>query len=142
MQDRPPRMAPSKPWPQSRRARLTDALKDAARAHSTATVLLHAAVAEQVGLSPTDSKTLHLLARFGPLTAGELVDRTGLASASVTALIDRLEARGFVRRVRDDADRRRVIVELAPQAAQKMARLFAGLRESVDELWAPYTIKE
>jgi DNA-binding transcriptional ArsR family regulator len=78
----------------SRRTQLIAALSEAARAHSTATVLFHTAMAEQFGLSPTESKTMDLLERFGPLTAGELVERTGLASPSVTALIDRLESKG------------------------------------------------
>ena len=125
-----------------RRAELIAAVRQAARAHSTAAVLFHAAVAEQFGLTPTDAKTVELLDRFGPLTAGELVERTGLASPSVTALIDRLEARGFVRRVRDEGDRRRVIVELVPEGARGITERFGHFKASVDELWEPYTVEQ
>ena len=125
-----------------RRAQLMEALSQAARAHSTATILFHAAMADRFGLSPTDSKALDLLERFGAMTAGDLVERTGLASPSVTALIDRLEGRGFVRRVRDVQDRRRVIVELMPERIQGLAQQFEDLKSSTEELWAPYSIEQ
>ena len=126
----------------ARRARLIEALNRAGREQSTATVLFHSAIAERFGLSPTDSKTLEVLERLGPLTAGQLVEHTGLASASVTALIDRLEQKGFVRRVRDPEDRRRVIVELVPEGVARIAEAFVPFTRSLDELWAPYTVEQ
>ena len=44
----------------------------------------------------------------------ELSQRIGIATASSTAVIDQLEQRGFIRRKRDAADRRRIIVNLTP----------------------------
>jgi DNA-binding MarR family transcriptional regulator len=44
-----------------------------------------------------------------------------LTPAAVTALIGRLEARGFVRRKPDASDRRKVLVEMA-EATEKLAR--------------------
>lgn len=109
------------------RAALAAHCIDAARAYSTAAVLLHAAVAERFGLSATDLKALDLLQRRGPLAAGELARETGLATASVTSLIDRLEAKRFVERRRDAADRRRVTVTLTPRVGAAIAPLFAGV---------------
>jgi DNA-binding MarR family transcriptional regulator len=74
-----------------RRAELLDELALAGRAMSAATVMFHATVAARQGLSATEEKALDLLDRFGPLTAGELAKRSGLAPASVTGLINRLE---------------------------------------------------
>ena len=128
--------------PSGRRAQLIEALNRAGREHSTATVLFHSAMAERFGLSPTDYKALEVLARLGPLTAGQLVEHTGLASASVTALIDRLEQKGFVRRAHDTEDRRRVIVELIPEGVARIAEAFAPFVRSLDELWAPYTAEQ
>jgi DNA-binding transcriptional ArsR family regulator len=48
------------------------------------------------------------------MTAGELARATGLTTASITGVLDRLEDGGFVRRERDPKDRRRVIVTLNP----------------------------
>lgn len=125
-----------------RRDEVIERLETAGREHSTATVLFHSALADRFGLNATDSKTMDLIARLGPLTAGQIAQHTGLASASVTALIDRLEEKGFVRRVRDVADRRRVIVELVPEAVNPMGDAFQSLRRSLDDLWAPYTVEQ
>jgi DNA-binding transcriptional ArsR family regulator len=46
------------------------------------------------------------------MTAGELARATGLTTASITGVLDRLEQAGFVRRERDAKDRRRVVVHL------------------------------
>ena len=125
----------------SRRA-LLDALTEAGRAHSDATVLFHAAVADQLGLNPTDHKVMSILERSGPLSAGQIAQRTGLATASVTALLDRLETGGFVRRRSDPADRRRVIVEATEVGVARFAPYFATRRDSLSRLYADYTVDE
>ena len=87
------------------RTELVAALSRAGRIQSDATVMFHSAVAERMGLSVTEQKTIGILDRLGPLSAGEIAAHTGLATASVTSLIDRLEAKGFAQRVRDQKDR-------------------------------------
>ena len=77
---------------------------------STAVVLFHEAVAQRLGLSAADHRALGVVSRAGSVTAGELAQRTGLSPGAVTGLVDRLEAAGHVRRTRDPADRRRVVV--------------------------------
>jgi DNA-binding MarR family transcriptional regulator len=103
------------------------ALLNAGREYSTAAVMFHHAVADRFGLSVTDLKTLDILQRRGRLTAGEIAAQTGLATASVTSLIDRLEKKRLVRRVRDRIDRRRVVVTLTPNLEKSIAPLFASL---------------
>jgi DNA-binding MarR family transcriptional regulator len=124
------------------RSELLAALGRAGREHSDATVLFHTAVADQLGLNPTDHKAMSLLERSGPLTAGEIADRTGLATPSVTALVDRLERRGLVRRVRHPEDRRRVIVEPSPDAVARITPLFEPTKRSLTRLYARYTPEE
>jgi predicted transcriptional regulator len=63
-----------------------------------ATVLLHSVVAAMLGLHPTDYKVLGLLERAGAMSAGDIARHSGLATASVTNLIDRLEQKGDVPR--------------------------------------------
>jgi DNA-binding MarR family transcriptional regulator len=72
-------------------------------------------VAIRFGLSESDIETLEQLIDMGATTAGKLSEITGLTSGAVTRVIDRLEQAGFVRRVPDPADRRRVIVEIVPE---------------------------
>lgn len=124
------------------RDELLDALRKAGREHSDATVLFHTTVAEQLGLSTSDHKTMSLLERVGPLTAGEIAEWTGLATPSVTALIDRLERRGLAQRVRDLRDRRRVIVKPTPEGVAKFAPFFESPRRSLARLFDPYTPEE
>ena len=72
-------------------------------------------VAIRFGLSESDIETLEALIDMGATTAGRLSELTGLTSGAVTRVIDRLEQAGYVRRVPDPADRRRVIVEVVPE---------------------------
>jgi DNA-binding MarR family transcriptional regulator len=71
-------------------------------------------VAIRFGLSESDVEALSVLLDTGAATAGRLSELMGLTSGAVTRVIDRLEQAGYVRRVPDPADRRRVIVELIP----------------------------
>jgi DNA-binding MarR family transcriptional regulator len=124
----------------ARRADLLERLMMAGRVQSEATVMFHAIVAAKQGLTATEEKALDLLDRSGPLTAGELARRTGLAPASVTGLIDRLERKGFVRRVPNPSDRRSVLVEVETERVfASMAPLFTDWVRSLEELFAGYT---
>src|SRR5258707_15747618 len=69
--------------------------------------LLGAAAAEQIGINVTDLNCLNLLALRGRMTAGELATATGLTTASITGVLDRLEEAGVVPREGDPKDPRR-----------------------------------
>jgi DNA-binding MarR family transcriptional regulator len=72
------------------------------------------------GLHATDLRALIALLDAGRAgqraTPGWLSDQLGLNSAGTTTLIDRLERLGHVERVRDTRDRRKVFLEVTPQA--------------------------
>lgn len=72
-------------------------------------------VALRFGLSESDIEALEVLIDTGAATAGRLSELMGLSTGAVTRVIDRLEQSGYVRRVPDPADRRRVIVEIVPE---------------------------
>jgi DNA-binding MarR family transcriptional regulator len=130
--------------PKRSRARrvVTDELLYAGRALSSAAVMFHTLVAEKQGLAATEEKSLDLLQRFGPLTAGELAEKSGLAPPSVTGLIDRLERKGFVKRVADPADKRRVRVQLVEEKLMAFAPLFADLVRELETLCATFSVEE
>jgi len=88
-------------------------------------VLHSGEVARRVGLGPSDAQFLGLLQMEGPLTPGQLAALTGLTTGTVTGVIDRLERGGYVRRERDAADRRKVIVTPAPEGVAKLADHYA-----------------
>src|SRR5438445_13314321 len=85
-----------------------------ARRHSTAVVLFHHAVAERLGLGPTDHKCLDLLRERGKVTGSELAAITGLTSGAITGVVARLERAGYLRREPDRHERRRQVLSPAP----------------------------
>lgn len=120
------------------RAELVATVLQASRESSTLAVFFHTAIAEQIGLGATDEKTLFLLRRDGALTAGDIAQQTGLTTASVTNLIDRLERKGFVQRERDPADRRHVIVRPNEDKLAELDRLFDAIQASYTALLERY----
>jgi DNA-binding MarR family transcriptional regulator len=98
---------------------------------SMATLHNHA-VAAYVGLHQTDQECIDLLDWTGPLTAGEIGVHLGLSSGAVTGLIDRLAAGGWVRRERDQGDRRRVVVHLSTERSGELWPLYQPLSEAID----------
>ncbi len=121
---------------------LIDDLQQAGRRLSLATIMFHQAVADRLGLNPTDHKCIDLLASAGSTTAGELAEATGLTTGAITGVIDRLEAAGFVRREDDPDDRRRVIVRVIPKRYREIARLFEPFGAAVAEMGASYSERE
>ena len=85
------------------------------------------AAADSLGLSRSDLQCLGVVLRRGRVTAGELADACSLTTGSVTALLDRMEKTGYLRRSADPADRRRVLVEATPMAAERVQALLAPL---------------
>jgi len=94
------------------RARLIAELTHQARVRTSWTILLHHAIASRSGINVTDMQCINLLQLRGPMTPGRLAEAMFLTTGgAITAVIDRLEKAGMVRRRRDEHDRRRVIVE-------------------------------
>ena len=100
------------PGSSAERLRLEAEFLLAVRRNGSIMQLLGQLSAERIGINVTDLNCLNIVALTGPMTAGDLARQTGLSTASITGVLDRLEEGGFVRRVRDPHDRRRVIVEL------------------------------
>ncbi|MHB8412790.1 MAG: MarR family winged helix-turn-helix transcriptional regulator [Candidatus Acidiferrales bacterium] len=104
-----------------------------ARRHSTAVVLFHHAVAERLGLGPTDHKCLDLLRERGTMVGSDLGAITGLTSGAITGVVARLERAGYLRREPDPHDGRRQILHLALQRAH-IQDVIDPLREDVAAL--------
>ena len=98
------------------------------------------------GLNRSDVRALVAImdaARQGrALTAGGLGDAVDLRSASVTALVDRVERVGHVRRVRDPDDRRRVSLEISDTAMAAGAEHFGGLQRDLVTAMSSYSADE
>ncbi len=111
---------------------------------TTSNVFLHSLIASKVGLNATDTRCLDILARSGTtlMTAGALRDATGLTTGAVTGILDRLERAGFVKRMRDSNDRRKVFVRLVPKAGLKLTKLYESIGAEMRKIASNYTISE
>ena len=127
----------------AQRRRLESEFLLAVRRAGSVLQLLGAASAERIGINVTDLNCLNILALGGHLTAGDLAKQTGLTTASITGVLDRLETAGFVRRERDPVDRRRVIVRLeAGRGTRDVAPVFAPVIAAWRAAAAQYTDDE
>jgi DNA-binding MarR family transcriptional regulator len=91
------------------------------------------AAADFFGVNRTAMRCMEVLDRTGQLTAGDIARQTGLTSGAATALLDRLERAGYLRRLRDPADRRRILVELTDQARAATREVYGPLAQAVTE---------
>ncbi len=124
----------------SPRQRLESEFLLAIRTGNAVMQLLGAASAELIGINVTDLNCLNILALSGRMTAGELARATGLTTASITGVIDRLEVAGYVQRERDPHDRRRVIVALdAERGLRDIVPVFLPVMEAWQAIAEQYT---
>jgi DNA-binding MarR family transcriptional regulator len=107
----------------------------AARHHQRSLDSFDQALVDAFAINRTDGRCVDVVHERGPLTAGELARACGLTTGAATAVIDRLERAGLVRRRADPADRRKVIVEVTREAEARLAEIFVPLAsEGADDL--------
>ncbi len=106
-------------------------------------ILSNERVARAHGLLVTDLQTLHLLVlREDVRTPRQISRTTGMPASTVTKLVDRLEAAGYVRRTVDPADRRRTVLELVPDTIAPLRSLYGRADEQFDEMSRQFSPKE
>lgn len=110
----------------------------AIQAYQRSTQAFDDEVGRILGLNPADLRCLDWLSE-GPMTASRLAEATGLSAAAATAMIDRLERKGFVVRRRDAADRRQVLVEMTETGIDRIRGLYGPLVAEGAPLLARFT---
>jgi DNA-binding MarR family transcriptional regulator len=123
------------------RQRLLEAVATASREFQRSVDAVDDAVAKQLGVNRTDLRTLDVL-YDGPTTPSALAAATGVSPAAMTAALDRLEGRGYVRRVRDTADRRRILVEVTEEMRRAAGQLYGPIAAEGAEFVSRYTDEE
>ncbi|MCX4098391.1 MarR family winged helix-turn-helix transcriptional regulator [Nocardia sp. alder85J] len=124
------------------RQRLIDELLQAGRESSRLSVLFRAVAVSGLAITASDGECLDFLLDAGNATAGEIAAQTNLTTGAVTAMIRRLERRGYVVSERDPADRRRVVVRAVPEKLLTSAGIYARYAARSRELLAAYTDAE
>jgi DNA-binding MarR family transcriptional regulator len=105
-------------------------------------VLFQQNMAQKIGVSHTDLKSAEILNETGPITAGELSKITGLSTGSVTALINRLEKSGYVKRERDQLDGRKVMIVPIPERQEQIKSHYQSLSMATKDLCSAYNEQE
>ncbi len=115
------------------------ALRQLLRRHAEELTQVAAAFGDAHGLHQTDVAALAAIARspsaIGPAALAEALR---LSRPATTALLDRLEAVGHVVRRPDPRDRRRVTVELQPEAQALAAAFFGPLGDAYERVMDAY----
>lgn len=87
------------------------------------------ALVHRYGLTGPQLVVLKELAEGPPRTVSELAQAVNLSQATLTGILDRLDRKGLIGRVRSTEDRRKVIVSLTPAAKEVIAQAPPLLQE-------------
>jgi MarR family transcriptional regulator, organic hydroperoxide resistance regulator len=101
-----------------------------------AAIFFNTQAADKVGLSLTDMQMIHMLQLYGPATPGRLAAWTGLSTGGVTVALDRLQKAGYIRREPNPADRRSLIVTLAPVRNRNLSAMYGEVESETRRLLA------
>src|SRR5260370_14532428 len=124
------------------RAALMQALEHAIRRSSGVGAICSQTVADRAGLSSSDLECLDFLNLEGRVTAGRVAEGTGLTTGAITGVVDRLEKAGFVRRERDESDRRKVFIAIVPENIAKIGRFYQHMQRAILKDWETYSDAE
>jgi DNA-binding MarR family transcriptional regulator len=86
------------------------------------------------GISMAHLQTLWILQEHGPQPMTHLADLLGVAVPNATGIIDRMEQRGLVERLRDGADRRVVTVQQTPEGARAVEEIDGWRGDMLEDL--------
>jgi DNA-binding MarR family transcriptional regulator len=114
---------------------LLTAIGDAFRINQNKADVFDDVASEILSINRTDMRAMDIVSRRGRVTAGELAKEAGLTTGGVTAVVDRMERAGLLKRVRDPDDRRRVWLETTPLVFEKTMPIWGPMQE-LWESWA------
>jgi DNA-binding MarR family transcriptional regulator len=84
---------------------------------------------QQAGLTGPQLLVLQALVRHEQMSAGDLAREVNLSQGTVTSILDRLEKRGLILRMRSETDRRKVYVSLTSEGEAQLAAAPTLLQE-------------
>ena len=97
---------------------------------------------KRIRLNPRQGRIMFLLWREGPLPITEISRRTSLGKSTLTAMLDRLERDGHVRRVRSEDDRRVILIEPTARNARAQAVFIEASEEMARRFYRGFSRAE
>jgi MarR family transcriptional regulator, 2-MHQ and catechol-resistance regulon repressor len=76
------------------------------------------------GLTYPQFAALECVGHLGPMTIGELSKKMLVSGGNMTVVIDNLEREGLLERIRDNTDRRVVLIQLTKKGRTRFNRIF------------------
>ena len=127
-----------KPLSNSKRVHLRTSLIREMRQFIARAILLNQQFADSLRINATDYQILNLLDLQGSATPGALAQWTGLTTGGVTVVLDRLEKAGYIKRERNPADRRSLLIRTKPKRMRRIYNLYGRIHERVDQICRAY----
>ena len=124
------------------RAALLQELENAMRIVSSQGAMFAKMVADRAGISSADMDCIDFVNVEGRMTAGRLAELTGLTTGAITGVVDRLEKAGFVRRERDESDRRKVFIVPVLEKMMQVGRPYELVKRAMAKQCEAYTDAE
>jgi len=93
------------------------------------------------GYSVSEWRVLATLAGSPPLSIGRLAAVSTIKQPTVTRLLDRMEAKGLVRRLEKDGDRRITLVAISPAGTRLVSRLIVLARAHEQRVLEPFGLQ-
>ena len=94
------------------------------------------------GLNHRQKNYLFTIKRLGPCSLHTIMHHTGLSSSAVSTAIDKLVRIGIVHRVRNDENRREVLVSIAPELDEHFREINSLFRSRIAAILAKCTPAE
>jgi DNA-binding MarR family transcriptional regulator len=127
----------------SNREKLLGEIVAESQRHYAAYVLFNQAMAEHLGLHPTDLQCVSLLdLEPEPVSTGDVARLTGLTPGSATRLVDRLARAGLIVRHADPQDRRKSLVSLTPDARDRIGAAWDAPGRAFGKVLSGYSDQE
>lgn len=93
-------------------------------------------------LSPSQFAALEALYHLGPLTQGQVSAKVLKSTGNITLVIDNLEKQGYVRRARENQDRRMVTIHITESGKALIAQIFPAHARAICEELSVLTEEE
>jgi DNA-binding MarR family transcriptional regulator len=97
---------------------------------------------EPIGMRVQELRLLVTLDRSGAVPMSVLAEEQVMTQASITGIVDELEERGLVERIRSKEDRRVINVGITGKGKDALEKGLARHREFIDEIMSDLTEKE
>lgn len=94
------------------------------------------------GLNPTEFAVMELLYHKGDQPLQQIGGKILLASGSITYVVDKLEEKGYLRRVACPTDRRVTFAQITENGKEMIENIFPSHEQKINELMSELSFEE